>query len=575
MVAIRRLLIANRGEIAVRIVQACREAGISPVVAVTAGERDALPATLADAIVEVASYLDAEALVGAATHADADAVHPGYGFLAEDPAFAELVLEAGLCWVGPPPDAMRRLGDKTVARTVARAADVPVVPGVDADGMSDEAIEREAALLGPPLLVKAAGGGGGRGMRRVDDLATLRTVLAEARQESAAGFGEERVFLERRLEGVRHVEVQVLLDDHGNAVHLGERDCSLQRRHQKIVEASPAPGVDDDLRRALGAAAIALARAGGYRGAGTAEFLLAPDGEWWFLEMNVRLQVEHGVTEAVTGVDLVRAQLEIAGGGRVPVDQAGVSLRGHAIEARVYAEDPANAFLPATGRVTRLELPRWPGVRIDTALVGGEVIGIGFDPLLAKVIAHGEDRPATIARLRAALAEVRIVGVATNLGFLLDALARPEVVEGTADTDWVEQVWRPEVPALPPGVRAEPSGPDPWVVFGTAGTVADVTVAGSHAQFRGWSYRLGDDELEASELTPPGGSLIAPMPASVLRVEVEPGDAVAAGQILAMLEAMKIQVQVAAPGAGTVRAVHVRAGDVVARGDTLIELEEG
>jgi acetyl-CoA/propionyl-CoA carboxylase biotin carboxyl carrier protein len=367
----------------------------------------------------------------------------------------------------------------------------------------------------------------------------------------------------------------VLLDDHGNAVHLGERDCSLQRRHQKIVEASPAPGVDDELREALGAAAIAIARAGGFRGAGTAEFLLGPDAEWWFLEMNVRLQVEHGVTEAVTGVDLVRAQLEIASGGRVPVDRAGVSLRGHAIEARVNAEDPAHTFLPSTGRVERLELPRWPGVRIDTALLGGDMVGLGFDPLLAKVIAHGEDRLAAIARLRAALAEVLIVGVATNLGFLLDVLARPEVVEGTADTDWVEQVWRPQVPDLPPGVRAEPSRPDPWVVFGTAGTVADVTVAGSHAQFRGWSYRLSDDELETSELTPPGGSLIAPMPASVLRVEVEPGDAVAAGQILAMLEAMKIQVQVAAPGAGTVRAVHVRAGDVVARGDTLIELEEG
>jgi acetyl/propionyl-CoA carboxylase alpha subunit len=575
MVEIRRLLIANRGEIAVRIVQACRETGVSPVVAVTAGERDAQPAALADAAVEVPSYLDAAALLGAATHADADAVHPGYGFLAEDPTFAELVLEAGLRWVGPPPDAMRRLGDKTAARAVARAAGVPVVPGVDADGMSDEAIEREAAMLGPPLLVKAAGGGGGRGMRHVDDLATLRTVLAEARRESAAGFGEGRVFLERRLERVRHVEVQVLLDDHGNAVHLGERDCSLQRRHQKIVEASPAPGVDEELRATLGTAAIAIARSGGYRGAGTVEFLLDPDDGWWFLEMNVRLQVEHGVTEAVAGIDLVRAQLEIAAGSRLPIDQADASLRGHAIEARVYAEDPANAFLPATGRVVLLELPRWPGVRIDTALRGGELIGLGFDPLLAKVIAHGEDRPAAVARLRAALAEVRIVGVATNLGFLLDALQRREVLEGTADTDWVERVWHPEVPALPPGVRAEASGPDPWVAFGGAGTVRGVTVAGSHAQFRGWSYRLGDDDLETPAPALPGGSLTAPMPASVLRVDVEPGDAVVAGQILAMLEAMKIQVQVAAPGAGTVRAVRVRAGDIVARGDTLIELEEG
>ncbi len=574
MVELRRLLIANRGEIAVRIVRACRETGIAPVLAVAPGEAASLAAELADGTVDVASYLDATGLVRAASQAGADAIHPGYGFLSEDPAFAELVLGAGLCWVGPPPEAMRRLGDKVAARAVAGAAGVPVVPGVAPDDLSDEALLRDGARLGAPLLVKAAAGGGGRGMRTVGDLADLERVLAAAREEAAASFGDGRIFLERRLTGVRHVEVQVLLDEHGNAVHLGERDCSLQRRHQKIVEESPSPAVDAELRRSLGRAAIAVAQRAGYVGAGTAEFLFGSDREWWFLEMNARLQVEHAVTEAVTGVDLVRAQLAIAAGAPLAVDQAGISIRGHAVEARVYAEDPARGFLPTGGRIELLDLPHWPDVRIDSALRQGDVVGLGYDPLLAKVIAWAEDRPAALARLRAALAEIRIVGVATNLGFLMDALAHPDVAGGSADTDWVESTWAPRVPPLPEGVHPVGDRRDPWTAFGGSTPTPGLTVSGSHAQFRGWAYLLADDELEPTELAPPGGSLTAPMPANVLRVDVEAGDVVAPGQVVALLEAMKIQMQITAPTAGTVRAVHVRAGAIVARDDVLIELEE-
>jgi acetyl-CoA/propionyl-CoA carboxylase biotin carboxyl carrier protein len=577
MAELRRLLIANRGEIALRIVRACREMGIAAIAAVAPGDEGGLWVELADGSVEVGSYLDGPGVVRAAVAAGADAVHPGYGFLSEDPAFAELVIAAGLRWVGPPPEAMRLLGDKVAARALAAAAGVPVVPGSEVVA-DDDALLATAKDLGTPLLVKAAAGGGGRGMRSVDDLADLEGALAAAREEAAAGFGDGRVFLERRLDDVRHVEVQVLRDDHGHAVHLGERDCSLQRRHQKLVEESPSPAVTPELRAALGAAAIEIAERADYRGAGTAEFLVGADGgSWWFLEMNARLQVEHPVTEAVTGTDLVQAQLEIAAGSPLGFGQDDVEARGHAIEARVHAEDPANGFLPTGGRVALLELPRWPGVRIDTALRQGDEVGLGYDPLLAKVIAHARDRSGALRKLRAALREVRIVGVATNLGFLLDVLDRPEIVEATAGTDWVESSWTPHVPPLPDGAHAERSGSDPWIAFGPSaadGSAPDVTVAGGHAQYRGWSYRLSDDDLVAEQLPPPGGALTAPMPATVLRVDARIGDEVEAGHVLALLEAMKTQVQVAAPTAGTIRAVHVRAGDVVARGESLIEMEE-
>ena len=575
MVGIQRLLIANRGEIAVRVVRACRELGISPVVAAEPADRTAFASSIADAVVVVSSYLHAESLVGAAVDAGTDAVHPGYGFLSEDPEFAEAVVGAGLRWVGPPASAMRLLADKVAARELARSAGVPVVPGSDGSDLSDAALERDARELGAPLLVKAAAGGGGRGIRVIDDLDDVRSALAAARAEASASFGDDRVFVERRMTPARHVEVQVAFDGRGNALHLGERDCSLQRRHQKIVEESPSPAVGPDLRASLGRCALAVATGAGYEGLGTAEFLLRDDGTWYFLEMNARLQVEHPVTEAVTGLDLVRIQLVVAGGEPLPVRDRDVHVTGHAIEARVYAEDPAAGFLPTGGRVELLDLPRWPGVRIDTALRQGDDVTLGFDPLLAKVVAVAESRPASLARLRAALQEVRIVGVPTNLGFLIDALDDAVVVEGRADVDWVESSWVANVPPLPGGVRAAANGADPWVAFGSGGVATPgVAVAGAHALYRGWSYQLADAGEDAAELAPPGGSLVAPMPASVRDVAVAVGDEVAAGQVVVTLEAMKMHMEVSIPSAGTVRAVHVRAGDVVAKGEVLLEVDE-
>ncbi len=573
MGAIQRLLIANRGEIAVRIARACRELGIGVAAAAGPGDREALHVALADRSVEVASYLDGAGLVAAALQVDADAVHPGYGFLSERASFAQLVLDAGLRWVGPPPDAMRRLGDKIEARALARASGAHVVPGSDAQAVTDDDLAREADRLGYPVLVKAAAGGGGRGMRVVHEPSALPGALKEARAEAAAAFGDGRVFLERRLERARHVEIQVLVDNSGDGVHLGERDCSLQRRHQKVLEEAPSPAVTPELRQELGQAALAVARSAGYRGAGTAEFLLRSDDTWAFLEMNARLQVEHPVTEGVTGIDVVRAQLTIAGGEALPWAQGDVHINGHAVEARVYAEDPAADFLPSTGRVDLLSMPRWPGVRIDTALREGDQIGLGYDPLLAKVIAVAEDRPAALARLAAALAEVRIVGVTTNLGFLLDALAHQDVVEGRADTDWVTEVWRPDVPPLPDHVTAAVHGRDAWHAFGGATPDPDVVVAGTHAQYRGWAYDL-QDELAPAPAALSGGSLSAPMPASVADVVVGVGDVVATGQVVVVLEAMKMHLRMRAPAAGIVRSIHASPGDVVAKGQVLLEVEE-
>ena len=570
---IQRLLIANRGEIAVRIVRACRELGIGAVAVAGPGDLRAMHAELADDAVEVGSYLDGAALVAAATDAGADAVHPGYGFLSERAEFAEAVRAAGLRWVGPPPGAMRLLGDKLAARGVAEAAGVPVVPGSGPQALSDEALGAEAARLGFPVLVKAAGGGGGRGMRAAAAPQELSRALAEAREEADAAFGDPRIFLERRLEGARHVEIQILRDARGHGVHLGERDCSLQRRHQKVLEEAPSPAVTPELRASLGDAALAVAAAAGYEGAGTAEFLLLDDGTWAFLEMNARLQVEHPVTEATTGIDIVRAQLRVADGEALALSQEDVAFTGHAVEARVYAEDPLNGFLPSTGRVELLALPRWPGVRIDTALRDGDAIGLGYDPLLAKVIAHDRDRGTALARLRAALAEVRILGVATNLGFLLDALMHPDVLAGRADTDWVTEVWRPNVPPLPAHGAAAPDPRDPWRAFAGSPPDPEVAVAGAHAQYRGWAYAL-EDELAPTPISLPGGSLVAPMPASVARVEVEVGDSVSPGQLVVVLEAMKMHLRMQAPAGGTVRAVRVEPGDVVAKGQVLLEVEE-
>jgi acetyl/propionyl-CoA carboxylase alpha subunit len=572
----RRLLIANRGEIAVRVARACHELGIESVAAFESPDRGALHVEAADAAVEVPSYIDPGALVAAARDMGADAVHPGYGFLAENAAFAEAVAAAGLIWVGPPPAAMRAAGDKIEARRLAEAAGVPVAPGYAGVDLGDDTLVREAVRLGLPILVKAAAGGGGRGMRVVESMEALPAAIAAARREAEAAFGDGRVYLEALLRGARHVEVQVLADAHGHAVHLGERDCSLQRRHQKIVEEAPSPAVDGDLRAALGDAAVTIARAAGYVGAGTAEFLLADDGSWHFLELNARLQVEHPVTEAVAGTDLVRAQLAIASGEPLEMEQMDVDLRGHALECRLYAEDPAAGFLPAAGRLLALDFPRWPGVRVDTGVRAGDEVGVRYDPLLAKVIAQAEDRDACIDRMAAALAETTVLGVATNLGFLRWVLEQEAFRAGAAATDFVDTTWNPGlVPELPEAVRRAAlarlhADGSPWHAFGPP--QPPVRSAGRFVLHRGWQYEIGDEGPAAAALRP-GGSLSAPMPGTVLRVDVGPGEHVPAGRTLLLLEAMKMELAVAAPGAGVVTAVLVRPGELVSRGQALVELE--
>ncbi len=439
----RRVLIANRGEIAVRIAATLREMGVAPIAVCSAADRGALHTRVAAEVVEIgpaeprASYLDAARLIDAARRTRAEAIHPGYGFLSENAAFAAAVEEAGLVFIGPTAEAIRAMGDKRAARALAREAGVPVVPG--AEGADADALAKAAAKMKYPVMVKAALGGGGKGMRAAADEPALREAVESARRLAASSFGDDAIYLEQRIERPRHVEVQVLGDGRGNAIHLFERECSLQRRHQKVVEECPSAAVDDALRSRITAAAVSLARHVHYRGAGTMEFLLGPSGEFWFLEMNTRLQVEHPVTELVTGRDLVRAQLEIAATGALPFAQEDITRRGHAIEARVYAEDAARNFLPQAGRAERVRWASAPFVRVDAGIQGGDEVPVHYDPILAKLIAHGEDRARALSRLVSALDQSMVHGVATNLPFLRALLRAPEVGRAAFDTEWIER----------------------------------------------------------------------------------------------------------------------------------------
>jgi len=444
----RAVLIANRGEIAVRIAATLGRMGIAAIAVHSDADADARHVRAADAAVRIGpapasqSYLDAAALLQAAAATGADAVHPGYGFLAESPDFAAAVADAGLTWIGPPPAAMAAMGDKIAAKRLAREAGVPIVPGVAEPGLDDDALTAAGEQVGVPLLVKAAAGGGGKGMRRVDDLADLPGALAAARREAAAAFGSDALLLERLIEAPRHLEVQVLADAHGGVIHLGERECSLQRRHQKIVEEAPSPAVDAALRDDMGAAAVALAESAGYEGAGTVEFVAPADdpASYAFLEMNARLQVEHPVTEAVTGLDLVAWQVAVAAGERLALDQAAVSMSGHAVEARVCAEDPARGFLPTGGGVIHVADQTAAGCRVDTGVAPGDEVTTAYDPLLAKIVAAGADRAAALARLDAGLADYHLLGVGTNVAFLRALLAGDDVRAGRLDTGLVERV---------------------------------------------------------------------------------------------------------------------------------------
>jgi acetyl/propionyl-CoA carboxylase alpha subunit len=534
--AIQKLLVANRGEIALRVFRAARELGIGTVAVAAPDDRASLHARSADETVEIAGYLDSEEHVRAAKQTGADAIHPGYGFLAENGDFAEAVGAAGLVFVGPTPEALRLGGDKLEAKRVAAEAGVPVVPTGEPDD------------LGYPLMIKAAAGGGGRGMRVVRGEAELDDAVEAARREAQAAFGDDRVFFERYVERPRHVEIQ-LLGDGESVVSLGERECSIQRRHQKVLE--EAPVLDPELRAEMSAAAIRFAERIGYQSAGTAEFMLA-GRDFFFLELNGRIQVEHPVTELVTGVDLVAAQLRIASGD--PLDSSNSLLQGHAVEVRLYAEDP-RTFLPQAGRLERLRLPS--GIRVDAGVEEGDEVGVGYDPMIAKLIAHGPTRDEAFARLRDALAETEVAGVTTNLPFLRWLVSHPAVRQGRTTTAFLTDY----PPLSEPPLRL-PTGP--WDSAWRLNLPA-------HAP-----HSPPDVDTAAQHQAAAGGeqsSLTAPMPGTVIRVLAKPGERVAHRQPLLVLEAMKMETPVVSPYDAVVNAIHVAEGDRVAGGALLVELD--
>ncbi len=600
---IRALLIANRGEIAARIARTARGLGIRVI---RVHQPDEPAPSDGDLALPIRAYLDGESVLDAARAAGADAIHPGYGFLAENPNFAAAVSAAGLAWVGPPPATIAALGDKAAARRLAASHGIPIVPGYDGPAQDDATLTEAAVQIRFPLLVKPAGGGGGKGMRVVHDLAKLPDALAASRREAVAAFGDDRLILERLLEGSRHVEVQILFDGHGHGIHLGERDCSAQRRQQKIVEESPAPSGNPALRQAMGEAAVKVARAAGYIGAGTVEFLLTDDGRFFFLEMNTRLQVEHPVTEAVTGRDLVADQLRVAAGEPLGVEQAAVRLVGHAIEARLYAEDPEHGFLPATGRVVEARWPAGEGIRVDAGVQPGDLVSDQYDPLLAKVIVHASTRDAAVARMRTALADTQLLGVRTNLRFLRWLVDQPVFADGELRTDTLASMNLPG-PIDPPdsawssaaAAFSDPSG-DPWsggwrlnaaptvllahgdverattprdgLPVARHGDVAFVDVEGQSLEFGLAPPPAVEEAVRHAARAEGTAVLTAPMPGRVLAVRHRAGDPVAAHEAVVVLEAMKMEHAISAPLAGTVTAVHVRAGDQVQRGDLLAEV---
>jgi excisionase family DNA binding protein len=605
---IRTLFVANRGEIAARIVGTADRLGIRAVVPPTDG-----PGAV--------DLLSIDSVLAAAVAAGADGLHPGFGFLAENADFAEAVLASGIRWVGPPPAAIRAMGDKAAARRLAAELGVPVVPGYDGAAQDDATLESAAREIGLPLLVKPSAGGGGKGMHVVRSFGRLPDALASARREAAAAFGDERLVLERLVEGPRHVEVQVLFDRQGSGVHLGERDCSIQRRHQKVLEETPSPAVRPATRRRLTDAALRISRAVGYESAGTCEFLLTERGSFYFLEMNARLQVEHPVTEAVTGRDLVADQLRIAAGEALGFGQADVTSTGHAIEVRLYAEDAEDGFLPATGRVERLHWPAGDGVRVDAGVAEGDEVGGRFDPMLAKIVAHGADRAEALARLRDALDRTTVLGLTTNLRFLRWLVRQPAVADGRARIDTLDKVWPPDhwraraaigdaawqaaARVLggggwrlngPATVRLAADGEERSVILPPADTdatpvdagapdrIESVVVGGTaHLDLAGRSvaFRVAappDVDRAARAAAAHGGGggpveVVSPMPGSVVRVHAAAGDAVETGDPLVTLEAMKMEHVVVAPAAGRVAEFSVAAGHQVARGEVLAVVE--
>ncbi len=624
-----RVLIANRGEVAVRVAHTLRRLGIESVAVYSDADAGAEHVRVADRAVHIGptapaeSYLDAAKIIAAALDSGAEAIHPGYGFLSERAAFAAACAEAGVVFVGPGAEAIALLGDKVAAKDAATAAGVPVLPGLQAEQLSDDEIVAWAGENELPIMLKAAAGGGGKGMRVVRELGALPEAIAAARREAKGAFGDDRLLVERFVERSRHIEVQVIADADGNAIHLGERECSLQRRHQKVVEEAPSPVVSPELRERMGAAAVALASSCGYVNAGTVELIAERDdpGRFFFLEMNTRLQVEHPVTEAVTGLDLVELQLRVAAGEPLPLTQAEVRLDGHAVEARVYAEEPSRGFLPATGRVVAYEEPG--GVRVDSGVAAGTEVGSDYDPMLAKVIAHGEDRQQALGRLGRALSELVLLGPGTNVAYIRALINRPEVRAGEMDTGLIERLGDevappPHDPTWPEIALVEllgaPASDDPWDALdawrptGLGQVRAELDANGESVAVEVdvstfdpiggqnsprlrtiregdavWlldgaaepvRYAIRDEDEIAAAAGAASGSAEAPMPGTVIAVRCEPGERVEEGQVLVVVESMKMEMAVQSAVDGVVGEVLVAAGERVARGQLLVAMEE-
>jgi propionyl-CoA carboxylase alpha chain len=654
----RKILIANRGEIASRIMRTCRAMGIHTAAIYADPDRNARFVREADEAVYIGppvtggSFLAIEKIVDAARRAGADAVHPGYGFLAENADFAQACADAGITFIGPSPESIRRMGSKIAAKAVAVAAGVPVIPGFSAAGLTDSQIEGQGRDAGYPLLIKASAGGGGKGMRIVHEAATLAAALAAARREAKSAFGDDTLLIEHYVASPRHIEIQILGDTHGHIIHCFERECSIQRRYQKIIEEAPSPAVDAALRARMGKAAVAVASTIGYHNAGTVEFIVDAEGAFYFLEVNTRLQVEHPVTEEITGLDLVRLQILIAQGAPLPLRQEDLCIDGHAIECRVYAEDPANDFLPSTGTLACWEEAPAAGVRYETGVETGAEVTIHYDPMLAKVIAHAPSRGEAARRLGRALGAMRVHGVRTNIPLLREVLQHPEFLAGNLSTHfiaehltldrapspaqvaadrihavavalWLQEQRRAQAPvlrSLPSGWRNNPSQMQTIAFTSGDGTcevryrlhspgAIDVQIGGAahraslllcdaeqiaftlddvrrtcRVRSRGDVHyvhsALGSSELhEVPRFPPPArvevrGGCHAPMPGKILAVRVAAGQRVQAGEPLVILEAMKMEHEVAAPHDGVVREVLVEAGQQVDAGAVLVALDD-
>ncbi len=631
---IQRLLIANRGEIAVRVARGAREMGIVPLGIYSEADADAYHLTVMDDARCVGpapaseSYLNIDAVIAAAVSMKADAVHPGYGFLSERAAFAKAVRDAGMIFVGPSPEAMAAMGSKIEAKRRVRDFDVPTVPGYDGDDQSSAHLRNEAARVGFPLLIKASAGGGGRGMRVVESIDQFDESLAAAKREALAAFGDDAILLERYLREPRHIEFQVLADSFGTTIHLGERECSIQRRHQKIVEEAPSVALSPELRAEMGAAAVRAAKSVGYTNAGTCEFMLDSDGSYYFLEMNTRLQVEHPVTELVYGVDLVHWQLRIANGERLTLAQEDVRPRGWSIETRIYAEDPANHMLPSTGTITRWEPPEGPGIRVDSGVQTGSEVSVYYDPMLAKLIVYGTEREHAIARLQQALEHFRIEGVRANVPLLL-WIARDEwFIQGRTTTNFLPQrldesiftrkdvpreaallvaawmlahhevPWRMGSVGMPLRITSDDASfvaladatndPNVFSLSGDLDGEIDVRkLRGSvESAGHGWLAQLDGKSYAFERIPPPAahsggasgasggadGRVTAPMPGKIVKIAVRAGDQVAERALLLVLEAMKMEHRIEASLDATVQAVLVKEGDIVPGGAPLVEL---